>query len=117
MITFTLPMKLESLANKREHHFAKSRRAKEQRGLGKDATKNSLTEAFKNEDFPYHITITRIGKRKLDSDNLAISAKNLRDGIADGLQIDDGNDCHATWHYEQEKGKDYAVKVEIRAGE
>lgn len=62
---------------------------------------------------PATVTITRIGKRKLDSDNLAISAKHVRDGIADAYGVDDGSDLY-TWNYAQEIGKDYAVRIEIR---
>ena len=60
------------------------------------------------------VTLTRIGARKLDSDNLARSMKAVRDGIADALGIDDGSD-RIEWKYAQEKGK-YAVKVTIELG-
>lgn len=50
----------------------------------------------------------------LDDDNLAGSAKSLRDGIADRLQIDD-RDPRVQWKYAQRKGepKQYAVEIEI----
>jgi hypothetical protein len=49
----------------------------------------------------------------MDSDNLAIAAKSLRDGVADKLGIDDG-DPRITWAYAQEKSKGYAVRIEIQ---
>ena len=61
---------------------------------------------------PCTVTITRLGPRKLDSDNLATSAKGLRDGIADKLGVDDGDE-RITWCYAQEKSKTYGVRIEI----
>lgn len=62
-------------------------------------------------------TITRVGKRKLDSDNLARSAKAVRDAIASNFGIDDGDegekDSRWDWRYKQEIGKAYAVKIEL----
>ena len=62
---------------------------------------------------PLIITITRIGKRKMDSDNLAYAAKAVRDGIAAALGINDGDE-RLTWEYPQEIGKEYGVRVEIK---
>jgi hypothetical protein len=62
----------------------------------------------------YEITLTRIAPRKLDTDNLTRSLKAVRDGIADALRIDDGNE-RLSWHYRQEKRKlkEYSVIVEV----
>ena len=40
--------------------------------------------------FPIVVTITRLGPRALDSDNLASSGKHVRDAIATWLGVDDG---------------------------
>jgi len=125
MIQFTLPLKLESLANAREHWTQKMRRARAQRdcacGLTYTALENlpqvnALLAAIGHETIkhPKRVTITRVGKRKLDSDNLAISAKHVRDGIADALGVDDGDETKVQWHYKQEIGKEYKVFVEIK---
>ena len=110
MTEFSLPMKLTSLANERVHWSIKSKRAKAQRQAARLVCSNALVGNFSLEP-PMTITIVRVGPRKLDSDNLAISAKHVRDGIADALGIDDGNPC-LTWEYRQENGP-YAVKVTI----
>jgi hypothetical protein len=107
-VTFTFPMKLASLANVREHWRVKHRRSKEQRAL-----LHGMLWTASKPLLPATVTITRIGKKKLDSDNLAISAKHVRDGIADAYGVDDGSDLY-TWKYEQEIGKEYAVRIEIR---
>lgn len=59
------------------------------------------------------ITIERIGKRPLDSDGLAASAKHIRDGIAHALGVDDGSDRY-TWLYTQSQGKQFGVRVTLR---
>ena len=104
-------MRIESVANKREHWSKRARRAKQQRELaawslratGKDAPPAPLT-----------IKLTRIAPKQLDSDNLSSGFKACRDGIADWLGIDDG-DKGLTWAYAQERGKPktYLVRVEI----
>lgn len=60
---------------------------------------------------PLLITITRIGPRKLDDDNLASACKYVRDQIAAAVGLDDGSD-QFTWRYKQQTGK-YGVEVEI----
>ena len=109
-LEFTLPLKLESLANQRTHWRAKARVAKAQRFEARAALTGEGEIWFKG---PYAVHITRLGKRKLDSDNLAISAKHVRDGIADALGIDDGDETKVTWTYAQEIAKEYGCRVRI----
>ena len=60
---------------------------------------------------PLLVTITRIGPRKLDDDNLASACKYVRDQIAAAVGVDDGSDRY-TWRYGQRRGK-YGVDVEV----
>ena len=64
------------------------------------------------------ITLTRIAPRKLDSDNLAGAMKAIRDGIADAIERDDGEE-NIDWQYAQRNGepKQYGVVCEIRRAE
>lgn len=103
MITVTLPLRLVSGANAREHWAVRAGRAKAHR------TACLLVPAC---DVPCVVTLTRLGPRELDSDNLAISAKHVRDGIADRLGVND-NDPRVVWLYAQERAKEYGVRVEI----
>src|SRR5690242_18788265 len=106
-ICVELPLRLESLANRREHWAKRSKRAKVQR--------LTAWRMAKVHPLPCVVTITRIGPRPLDTDNLAISAKHVRDGIADRLGIND-NDPRVEWRYRQtksERPKHYACMVEI----
>lgn len=113
MIAFTLHgLRLVSLANLREHWTTRSTRARKHRGEAYDAARLSRVGCVPT--LPMVVTITRIAPRELDTDNLAISAKSVRDGIADALGVDD-KDKRVTWLYTQSRGapKAYAVRVDI----
>lgn len=67
---------------------------------------------------PASVLLTRVAPRKLDDDNLRGALKAVRDGVADWLGIDDGDE-RVSWEYAQEKDKRpryYSVKVEVRWG-
>ncbi len=107
-----LPLKLVSEANAHEHWRNRQKRAKAQRA----AAKAALGPDVKGPPPPYLITITRIGPRELDSDNLAGSAKHIRDGVADWLGMND-NDKRLTWevkHRSEGRGV-YACEIVIES--
>lgn len=110
-IIFTLPLHLKSCANMSEHWAAKGRRVKEQRAYAMIAAKAFGAGRM---DPPWHVTITRVAPRPLDSDNMQAAAKATRDGIADALGLRDDSDPRISWAYRQERGKPSAVRVEIR---
>lgn len=104
-ITIELPLRIESVANRREHWAARARRTKQHR---------IAALAVRPHPLPRVVTITRIAPRRLDDDNLVGGAKALRDGIADRLGVDDA-DPRVMWRYAQERGrrKEYAVRIRI----
>lgn len=106
----SIPLRIESTPNLREHHMARSKRNREQR----TSTWYALKAAKMPYVLPCIVTITRVAPRLLDTDNLAAGCKAIRDGIADWLELLD-NHPNITWNYAQERGqpKEYAVKVEI----
>jgi hypothetical protein len=62
---------------------------------------------------PIHIRLTRTGPSRLDShDNLRAACKNVVDGIADFLKIDDG-DPRLVFSYDQERNDRWRVIVEV----
>lgn len=86
-----------------------ARKAKDQRFWVNALLKSKFGKPFEFRTIV--IVIARIGPRALDGDNLAGSAKHVRDGIADWLGVNDG-DNRITWLYEQSKdGKKYGVKM------
>ena len=109
-------MKLDSLANMREHWGKRSARAKKHRERTIIHIGNRMVEGALPKGPPWLVKITRLGPKTLDaSDNLNISAKSIRDGVADVLGIDDGSN-DASWIYDQEKTKKYQVRIEIFGG-
>jgi len=116
-----------SEANQREHFMTKARRKREHTDTARAhvlsrmsagwAMHNALRKALR-DGARIQITLTRIGARRLDADNLAGSAKGVQDGIALALGIDDG-DPRMTWLYQQEirrkeRGvQPYGVRIEI----
>jgi len=98
--------------NAREHWATRARRAKNHRSAAEMVLRAKFGRA---PELPLVVTITRVGRGRLDTDNLAGSAKHIRDGIADWVGVDDGNDGYA-WRYEQSRG-DPAVVIRIEKGE
>jgi len=115
-----MPIRTRSEANLSEHWAKRGRRAREQRQTALLFTRLALKK-YKPTWYPVkgklRITITRIGVRKLDDDNLARSNKAIRDGVADALGVDDGDD-RLEWKYAQKRGgvREYFVEVELREG-
>jgi hypothetical protein len=108
MISFTLPIRLVSEANQRDHWVVRNERKKNQQMMVK-----AYSGRLGNMPLPssMRIILTRFGKRKMDSDNLAGSFKHVQDALAKIIGIDDGSD-KLTWVYRQEIGE-YVVRVEI----
>lgn len=108
----TVPVRTVSEANNRDHWSKKHARASEQRLKAFAFLRRAPTPQLRP---PCVVRLTRIGTttKKLDDDNLRSALKACRDGVADWLKIDDGSDL-VTWEYGQEKGKVYAVRIEVR---
>jgi hypothetical protein len=117
MLEFNLPIKTISEANRRtdwgKSRFVHLHRHRNQRGVAELAMNTHLREVPAGR--PLRITLVRIGPRRLDDDNLAGAMKHVRDGIADSLKIDDGDETQAVWAVAQEKGRawEYSVRVRI----
>ena len=65
---------------------------------------------------PWRVTLIRVyrpPKRKFAGDNLQTAFKHIRDGIADGLGVNDEDESMVTWEYAQEKGARNEIRVEI----
>lgn len=112
MIEVLLPVRTWSEANQRGHWGKRARRAKKQREAARLLVRAARCALPKSGTVA--ITLTRIGPRVLDSDNLASALKAVRDGVADALRVDDGS-SRIEWRYAQERGKpgEYAVRMTI----
>src|SRR5437870_475420 len=92
---FHIPIKLPSLANSRLHWRRMASLKKRQR-----AAVMYCMAGLKLPAPPLVVTITRIGPRKLDDDNLQSACKYVRDEIAAVVGVDDGSPLY-TWRYVQ----------------
>jgi hypothetical protein len=112
MTTFILPIRTYNTANCRWHWAKRAKYAKQCRTHAFLATRcNGIS---KPPSGAFAVRLVRIGKRRMDSDGLAISFKGVRDGIAAAMGIDDG-DPRIEWQYGQEIGKEYSVQITIGA--
>jgi hypothetical protein len=115
MIEIELPLRTVSEANVRCHWAERSRRVKKHRTL----TALRLRAPLWNHRLPAVVVLTRLAPSKgLDDDNLRSALKAVRDGIADALQVDDG-DPRVQWHYRQERGpaRRYGVRIRVMVAE
>jgi hypothetical protein len=120
LVDVTLPLRLVNGSNEREHWSVRCKRTAEQRAVTHMRVRAELSKLLKGTGpLPpmksligrAMVTIIRIGVRRLDSDGAVISAKPIRDGVADALGLDDG-DKRIAWRYGQAHGS-YAVRVII----
>ena len=112
-----VPVKATFTLNSREHWAQRARKRKAERTavqLAWFATVR-IHHAWEVIGAACVITLTRIGPRKLDGDNVQGALKAIRDEVAAQLGVDDGDD-RLTWHYAQERGE-YAVRVVIETAE
>jgi len=114
VVKIWIEYKVISAANAREHWTVRNKRAKAERAEGRNAVMDSR---FWHSDLPSRpliVTFTRIAPRAFDDDNLVAAFKSWRDGVADGLNINDRDPC-VTWRYAQQKGNphEYAMTITI----
>ena len=83
----------------------------------KGLVKNSVREALMGIEVPVMIpvvvTLTRLGGKSLDDDNLARSMKSVRDVVAEWLGLDDA-DPKIRWRYRQRPAWVMGCKIHIR---
>ena len=110
VLSTTLDIRLKSTANQRAHPIRVWRQGKAHaKAVAFGVPKNMLPR------LPVVVTITRVGHRTLDTDNLAISAKAVRDAIALLYGVVDGDPLY-TWEYAQEKSapRVHACRITVR---
>lgn len=103
-------MRLVNPTNEHAHWRTRSTRAKLQRNTARLVM---MAHAHQLVRVPLVITIVRLGRGTLDSDSLPPSGKHVRDGIADALGIDDGDESKVTWLYRQERAVTWGARIEI----
>jgi hypothetical protein len=96
--TLRYPLPLVSPLNAHETHFVRARRVKRERYVTAWALVANRTP---RDLAPCTVVLTRLAKRRLDSDNLQGAFKAVRDEIAAHLGVDDGDESQVNWRYLQ----------------
>lgn len=109
-LNLTIPMQLPSANNLREHWRVRHRRVKAQR----QTVAWFLTASTPRPALPVVVTLTRVGVRDLDGDNLQGAFKAVRDQVATWLGLDDA-DPRIRWEYDQRRGKVCAVEIRVES--
>lgn len=119
-LEITIAMRLPSAANLREHWAVRATRERKQREWTRLALAGRPAREWRRAHLPatgLKATLTRVGERRLDSDNVARAFKSIRDQVAEWAGVDDGDEgCEGfwTWEYTQERGL-YAVRIRLEA--
>lgn len=109
-----------SEANVAQHRWAKTARAQQQRavvGAALVASKVPQRPGYSR----FRVTLTRLGARTLDEDNLQSAFKRIRDAVAKHLGHDDNPGSPISWVYKQEASVKYRdpnqgfrLRIEVR---
>ena len=124
-VEFTVPIRIESELNCRDHWATRKRRKDKQREAVYWGYRGAIPQSgtlLSKCPFPAYarlvVTLTRIAPRRItdEHDNLRSGWKGVVDLLAELLNADDG-DGRIQWRYEQEKGrpKEYAARVRIES--
>ena len=117
----TIGLRVNSPLNQRKHWRALLGAKRQQRDAGSLLAYQALKHLGQGflRNIPWlrvEVTLTRVGARKMDDDNVAASFKSVRDGIAEWCGLDDGDD-RWTWKCDQRSGsKVYAVEAVFVVG-
>lgn len=117
-----MPYRLPIRPNQRLHPMALARQSRQQRAIGQHlllAAAAGKGLARLRGAFPLVIDLVRVGPRRADDDNIDAAFKSIRDGIAEGLEVDDGSDAitwqtHQVTRSGQPEAKRYLVQIVIR---
>ena len=106
-----IPIRTTTGLNAREHWRVRARRVQAER-RATALVWRSCVGALPPARGPILVTLTRIGPRKCDDDNLQGGLKAVRDQIAAELGVDDGDTTLVAWRYRQERGP-FGVRVRV----
>jgi hypothetical protein len=96
-------------------HWAKRQRRKRDQATGVAIAFSPMLPLVRLIPPPYLVTMTRIGGRMLDDDNLAGALKAVQDSVARILDVDDGDRDAVRWVRGQLVGKELrAAKLAIK---
>jgi hypothetical protein len=115
MVDVVIPVKLDAWTNLRGHW-----RTLEKRKTKEKTVTSTVLSYQRLPPLPIVVTLTRVGPRDLDDDNLPSAFKYVRDTIALVYGTHDGPSAPITWHYSQRRARDdetsrYGFTITIEA--
>lgn len=113
-LDFVVPLRTSPGGNNREHFMARHRRVNRERAAVHAAWPRACGVKVRPLP-PVDVLLVRIKPRGklLDSDNLTMSLKSVRDQVARELGVDDGDVAHIRFRYSQHGGP-WGVRISIR---
>lgn len=102
-----IPLRLISEANARGSWHGGAARAANQRSIV-----GLVLATQKRPSLPVLVRLVRCAPKDLDDDNLARSAKAVRDSVAEWLGVDD-RDAQVSWVYAQRRTRTYGVEIAV----
>jgi hypothetical protein len=118
-----LPVRVESLNRQLALHWSKGSRARKRQHEVVRMAMWRRCEPIRHRQTPgpwggpFVVTLTRLGVRTLDGDNLQGAFKATRDGVAEAMGVDDGDEARVSWEYAQEKAARYGIRITIEKRE
>jgi len=112
IITFEVPIRIESEANQRVHWSKRWRRFRDQRIILRNGWNRATNHAGKLNASSYVVTLTRIGHKLLDDDNLAGGLKGVQGLITEILGLGK-NDARIHWLRCQRKGTEHSCVITV----
>lgn len=127
-VSWTIPIKTVSEANSREHWHKKAQRHQQQQHFVRLAYSSLAIKP----STPCQVILTRLAPRRLDSDNLQMSFKWIRDELADLIIPEEtktyvnrkgklktlkgraDDDPRITWLYSQDKAPALGIRIDIQ---
>lgn len=98
--------------NAREHWAVRAKRTRRERA----GVATMLASLVGRVPCPSVVRLTILGgHRRIDDDNVKGRLKAARDGVADFLAVDDGDE-RIRWEYGHERGRELGVRVELSGG-
>jgi hypothetical protein len=115
--TWLIPVEVYSITNSRDIKAAIGRKGHQRRKVMHAMGKHHAALVFfadqgVHRNIPIRVTMTKLGGRPMDDDNLPAALKHIRDAIADLLAIDDGSPL-LKWVPQAAADERVGVKVEL----
>lgn len=114
-LEFVVPLRTSPGGNNREHHFVRARRVlRERDAVAWGWLRVAGVRACPPLPADVHLVRLKPRGRPLDSDNLAMSLKAVRDQVAKELRVDDGDVARIRFSYGEEKAPAWGVRISIQ---